>query len=138
VTGVQTCALPISALQRYLPFWVANLVERMWLALGIILATLLPLSRIVPPLYQMRVRSRVYRWYAQLRDIEERGEHEPARRDALREELDALESRVEKIAVPLSYADELYALRHHISLVRSRLLAPTATTPDRADAGVKA
>jgi TRAP transporter TAXI family solute receptor len=125
-------------LQRYLPFWVANLVERMWLALGIILAALLPLSRIVPPLYQMRVRSRVYRWYAQLRDIEERGEHEPARRDALREELDALESRVEKIAVPLSYADELYALRHHISLVRSRLLAPTATTPDRADAGVKA
>jgi hypothetical protein len=30
---------------------MANLVERMWLALGIILAVLLPLSRIVPPLY---------------------------------------------------------------------------------------
>ncbi|MEP6825817.1 MAG: TAXI family TRAP transporter solute-binding subunit, partial [Ramlibacter sp.] len=33
-------------LQRYLPFWLANLVERMWLALGIIIAILLPLSRI--------------------------------------------------------------------------------------------
>ncbi|MCM2252054.1 MAG: ABC transporter substrate-binding protein, partial [Ramlibacter sp.] len=46
-------------LQRYLPFWLANLVERMWLALGIIIAVLLPLSRIVPPLYEFRIRSRV-------------------------------------------------------------------------------
>jgi hypothetical protein len=51
-------------LQRYLPFWLANLVERMWLVLGIIIAVLLPLSRIVPPLYAFRIRSRVFRWYA--------------------------------------------------------------------------
>ena len=57
-------------LQRYLPFWLANLVERMWLALGIIIAILLPLSRIVPPLYEFRIRSRVFRWYGQLRAIE--------------------------------------------------------------------
>ena len=36
-------------------------------------------------------------------------------------ELDALEQRVERIAVPLSYVDELYALRSHIQLVRGRL-----------------
>ena len=59
-------------LQRYLPFWVANLVERMWLVMGVILALLLPLSRIVPPLYAFRVRSRIFRWYGQLRDIENR------------------------------------------------------------------
>ena len=57
-------------LQRYLSFWVANLVERMWLALGIIMAVLLPLSRVVPPLYQFRIRSRVFRWYGQLRILE--------------------------------------------------------------------
>jgi hypothetical protein len=28
---------------------------------------------------------------------------------------------VEKVSVPLSYADELYALRNHIHLVRKRL-----------------
>ena len=38
------------------------------------------------------------------------------------EELDQLEARVGKITVPLSYADELYALRNHIELVRHRLL----------------
>ena len=59
-------------LQRWLPFWLANLVERMWLALGIILAVLLPLSRVVPPLYTYRVRQRVFRWYARLRQIESR------------------------------------------------------------------
>ena len=47
--------------QRYLPFWASNLVERMWLVLGGLLVLMLPLSRVVPPLYQFRVRSRVFR-----------------------------------------------------------------------------
>jgi hypothetical protein len=109
-------------LQRYLPFALANLVERMWLALGIIIAILLPLSRVVPPLYEFRIRSRVFRWYGLLREIENRmtgGQEAPG---TLRSELDDLERQVEKITVPLSYADELYALRNHIQMVRDRLL----------------
>jgi ABC-type nitrate/sulfonate/bicarbonate transport system substrate-binding protein len=111
-------------LQRYLPFWLANLVERMWLALGIIIAVLLPLSRIVPPLYAFRIRSRVFRWYAQLRAIEERRAEEPQATPELLDELDALEQRVARVNVPLSYADELYALRSNINLVRARLKQP--------------
>jgi len=107
-------------LQRYLNFWVANLVERMWLAMGLIIAVLLPLSRIVPPLYEFRVRSRIFRWYGQLRDIENRIEGAGDNR-AILEELGNLESRAEKISVPLSYADELYALRSHIQMVRQKL-----------------
>ncbi|MBA2961619.1 MULTISPECIES: TAXI family TRAP transporter solute-binding subunit [Ramlibacter] len=114
-------------LQRYLPFWLANTVERMWLALGIIIAVLLPLSRIVPPLYAFRIRSRVFRWYAQLRAIEERGAEEPGSTPELVRELDALEHRVAQVTVPLSYADELYALRSNINLVRSRLSTARAT-----------
>jgi ABC-type nitrate/sulfonate/bicarbonate transport system substrate-binding protein len=108
-------------LQRYLSFWVANLVERMWLALGIILAILLPLSRIVPPLYQFRIRSRVFRWYGQLREIEHHMQLEDANTAHLTSELDALEQKVTRITVPLSYADELYALRSNINLVRRKL-----------------
>lgn len=107
-------------LQRWLPFWLANLVERMWLALGIILAVLLPLSRIVPPLYQFRIRSRVFRWYGQLRDIEQRLQAQPADRGELARELDELDERVGRISVPLSYADELYALRNNIDAVRRK------------------
>ncbi|MCY7369617.1 MAG: ABC transporter substrate-binding protein [Polaromonas sp.] len=109
-------------LQRYLPFWVANLVERMWLAMGIILAIMLPLSRILPPLYAFRVRSRIFRWYGQLRHIEDRvSSSNPDDNQALLDELDQLENRAEKIAVPLSYTDELYALRSNIHLVRNKL-----------------
>jgi TRAP-type uncharacterized transport system substrate-binding protein len=108
-------------LQRYLPFWLANLIERMWLALGIIIAVLLPLSRIVPPLYEFRIRSRVFRWYGQLRDIENRMQAEPASGPELARELDELDQRVGRISVPLSYADELYALRNNINLVRGKL-----------------
>jgi len=110
-------------LQRYMPWWIANLLDRMGLALAAIVAVLLPLSRIVPPLYEFRVRSRVFRWYAQLRAIEDElaGPLEPEVRQALRGRLDALDARVEKVAVPLSYADELYALRSHIGMVRGRL-----------------
>ena len=108
-------------MQRYLPFWIANLVERMWLVLGILIAIMLPLSRVVPPLYQFRVRSRVFRWYGHLRDIEDDMERGEATPDALRERLDRMEAQVEKVSVPLSYADELYALRNHIQLVRRRL-----------------
>ncbi|MBC7608677.1 MAG: ABC transporter substrate-binding protein [Polaromonas sp.] len=111
-------------LQRYLNFWVANLIERMWLVMGIIVAILLPLSRIVPPLYAFRVRSRIFRWYGQLRNIEVRIETED--NNALLQELNQLESHAEKITVPLSYTDELYALRSNINLVRKKLLRTDA------------
>ena len=112
---------PVPLLQRYLPFWLANLIERMWLVLGILLAALLPLSRVVPPLYQFRVRSRVFRWYGRLREIENDMESGQLPPTALAQALDQLEIQVEKVSVPLSYADELYALRNHIHLVRQKL-----------------
>ncbi len=111
-------------LQRYLPFWMANLVDRMWIALLSIVAVLLPLSRVVPPLVELRIRSRVFRWYGQLREIEASVASKQAAE--LLDELDDIESKVNAVQVPLSYADELYALKSHIQLVRRRLqTAPT-------------
>jgi TRAP transporter TAXI family solute receptor len=113
--------------QRYLPFWASNLVERMWLVLGGLLVLMLPLSRVVPPLYQFRVRRRVFRWYARLRDIEAkvdaRTQVKEDEQKSLLEDLDQLDRTVNKVAVPLSYADELYALRNNIYAVRKRVLA---------------
>jgi hypothetical protein len=108
-------------LQRYLPFWIANVIDRMWVALASIIVILIPLVRMIPPLYTFRIRSRVFRWYRRLREIEAQGLAGSAPHEKLLNELDALEGRVEKIAVPLSYTDQLYSLRSHIELVRSRL-----------------
>lgn len=109
-------------LQRYLPFWFANLIERMWVALSVIIVVLLPLSRILPPLYTFRVRSRIFKWYAQLRNIEDRDSPDPQVRTQLIDEINALDGMVEKIKIPLSHADELYALRSNIHLVRKKLM----------------
>jgi hypothetical protein len=108
-------------LQRYLPFWLANLIERMWPALLSIIAVLLPASRIIPPIYEFRVRSRIFRWYGQLRRIEDDLADGNAKPAELLTQLDTLEGKAERITVPLAYADELYALRSHIDLVRARL-----------------
>jgi TRAP-type uncharacterized transport system substrate-binding protein len=108
-------------LQRYLPFWLANLIDRMWVALFSIVAVLIPLSRLVPPLYAFRIRSRIFRWYRNLRQIESDAGLREKTPSELIAALDKLEARVAGITVPLSYNDELYSLRTHIDLVRERL-----------------
>lgn len=114
-------------LQRYLPFWLANLIDRMWVVLVSIIAILIPLSRVVPPLYQFRIRSRIFRWYGQLQVIENAIGRRPAKE--LARELDAIEQRVANVSVPLSYADGLYALRGHIGMVRRKAGVPAPATP---------
>lgn len=124
-----------SWLQRHLPFWLANLVQRMGLALGVILAIVLPLSRVIPPLYTFRVRSRVFRWYGRLRDIEARLDPGDTPTEALLQELDEVELQVAQIHLPLSYTNELYALRSHLQWVRRRVhggpMAPPPSPGDR-------
>ena len=67
----------------------------------------------------LRIRSRVLRWYAQLRQVEndlgERSTHDKLT------ELNDIHAHVGQITVPLSHADALYELRSHIHWVRRRL-----------------
>jgi TRAP-type uncharacterized transport system substrate-binding protein len=124
-------------LQRYLSFWLANLFDRLWVVVVALAALLIPLSKIVPPLYVWRIRSRVYRWYGQLRAVEQALEKElemgapPEQLDRARAELlrrlDDIETRVNQISIPLSYADALYGLRSHINFVRQRVRAAVKT-----------
>ena len=114
-------------LQRYLTYWMATFMDRIWVVLVALGALLLPLSRIVPPLYVWKVRSRVFRWYAQLRAVEQAIEEVPAERraqvfPAQLARLNEIEEKVNRISIPLSFADELYGLRSHINFVRKRLL----------------
>jgi TRAP-type uncharacterized transport system substrate-binding protein len=109
-------------LQRYLPFWLANFIDRMWFVLLPLVAVMIPLSRILPPLVELRVRSRVFRWYAHLRAVERALERPAPTLERLQAEIERIDGQVERIGVPLSYTHELYELRSHIDLVRKRLL----------------
>ena len=111
-------------LQRYLPFWTANLIDRLKVMLVPLLTLLLPLIKIMPPTLRWRARKKIYRWYRELQalDIESPAKHDSRTLEKLLQKLDKLEEEVRKVSVPLSYADELYSLRLHIGLVRDRLL----------------
>ncbi|RVT54045.1 TAXI family TRAP transporter solute-binding subunit [Rubrivivax albus] len=108
-------------LQRYLPFWLANFIDRMWFVLLPLLAAMVPLSRVLPPLVSLRLRSRVFRWYAHLRAIETALDAPDADLPALRDRLERTDRQVEHIGLPLAFTHELYQLRAHINLVRKRL-----------------
>ena len=121
-------------LQRYMNFWLANFFDRMWVVVVALAALLLPLSKIVPPLYVWRIRSRIYRWYGQLRAVEQELEHAHGARRAevctqLLKRLDDIEELVNQISIPLAFADALYGLRSHINFVRQRVRTLLATEP---------
>lgn len=115
-------------LQRYMSFWLANFFDRMWVVVVALGALILPLSKVVPPLYVWRIRSRVYKWYGQLRTVEQTIEEAPEEQRAeiylaQLERLNQIEEMVNQISIPLSFADGLYGLRSHINFVRQRLLS---------------
>ncbi len=121
-------------LQRYMTFWLANFFDRMWVVVVALAALLLPLSKIVPPLYVWRIRSRVYRWYGQLRTVEQELEAASAEgREqvcaGLLKRLDEIEELVNQISIPLAFADGLYGLRSHINFVRTRVKNAMAPAP---------
>ncbi|HEU4852701.1 MAG TPA: TAXI family TRAP transporter solute-binding subunit [Telluria sp.] len=119
-------------LQRYMSFWLANLLDRMWVIVVALAALWIPLSRVLPPLYVWRVRSRVFRWYGQLRKVEQQLEAADAGDDraqlgrTLLQRLDQIEEGANRVSLPLAFADVLYGLRGHINLVRQRVVAKTA------------
>jgi hypothetical protein len=99
----------------------------MWVLVVALGALILPLSKVVPPLYVWRIRSRVYRWYGQLRTVEQKVETAPEGQrmqvyQAQLKRLDEIEDLVNQISIPLSFADGLYGLRSHIQFVRKRIL----------------
>lgn len=110
-----------SFLYRWLPYDTAVVLDRLKVLLLPLVALLLPLFRIAPPLYQWRVRSRVYRWYAAVRDIDLAISSEQPDVASLRSRLQALESDVASVSVPLAYTGEQYHLRLHIHLLREEL-----------------
>jgi TRAP-type uncharacterized transport system substrate-binding protein len=111
-------------LQRWLPFWVANWIDRIKVMLVPLLALLLPISKILPPVYQWRIRRRILRWYKELKRIDLEIELEQPNAQRLRKlntTINAIEKDVAQVDVPLSYSDQLYQLRLHITLLQNKL-----------------
>lgn len=111
-------------LQRLLPFWVASLVDRAKVMLIPVVMLMMPLLRVAPPLMRWRTRRKIYLWYSDLRDIDQRLlaglsglelEQESAR-------LKEIEHQVAHVDVPLSYMEEFYHLRLHLGMLQEHVL----------------
>lgn len=111
-------------LMRYLPFWPAVFIDRMIVMIIPLLALLIPLGKIMPPLYRWRIRSKIYRWYSDLQQVDDAMHHQPLsaeKIDSLNQNLIQIENEVNKVKTPLSYADQVYNLLLHIDLVKKKL-----------------
>ena len=110
-------------LQRYVPFWVATMIDRLTVSLVVLLPVLLPLIRFAPQLYNWRIRRRILYWYGELKRLEaaDRRAGTQQSHSANLAELDRIEAAVDNIPVPLAFSDKLYELRQHIEVVRRRL-----------------
>jgi TRAP transporter TAXI family solute receptor len=125
-------------LQKYLPFWIAALADRLKYLLLPLITLALPLMRVAPPLYVWRVRSRIYRWYrivqeldhhitdrAAARDGVDASSHDTAEADDVARDMAVLHVLDRELSqrspVPLSYMQEFYNLRVHVDLLRRRL-----------------
>ena len=110
-------------LQRYLPFWAAIFVDRMVVLLVPFFVLMIPLMRILPWLYNWRISSRIYRYYGQLRFLEDEVLRTTSGRKTAEymQRLDEIESQVNRLPIPLAFNHQLYTLRQHIDLVRERV-----------------
>ncbi len=110
-------------LQRYLPFWLAVLADRLIVLLVPIFALLIPLLKVAPAIYTWRVRSKVFRCYGELKFLEDdlKSHFDPAKLDDYRSRLDALDEEAAELHVPLGFTDLVYTLREHVNLVRGIL-----------------
>jgi TRAP-type uncharacterized transport system substrate-binding protein len=110
--------------QRYLPFWLATLVDRFILFVIPAMALILPMVRALPRFMQWRVKSKIYARYGELKYLETQvsSELEAERRKHYLVQLDAIEERVNHMKVPLDHTEHIYSLRQNIDFVRRRLL----------------
>ena len=108
---------------RYLPFWLASLLNRALVVLLPMVVVVIPGLRLLPQLYRWRVNRRIHRRYSELMALEKEtlGTLTRERRAALLERLE----HIEKLAIggrtPGSHAEQLYLLREHIGFVRENL-----------------
>ncbi|MBL8495237.1 MAG: ABC transporter substrate-binding protein [Rhodocyclaceae bacterium] len=108
-------------LQRYLPFWAAVLVDRLIFLILPIFAIALPMMRVMPSIYAWRIRRRIYRWYGELKFLEQemRACEDGQNLAGFLERLDSIEDRAFRRSLPLAFQNEMYTLREHIALVRT-------------------
>jgi TRAP-type uncharacterized transport system substrate-binding protein len=126
----------VSFFYDYLPFWAATFVDSMILVLIPIGLILIPLIGITPWIYTWKNRSKYYRWYRELRNLDRELTERPppGKFKDYREKLDRIEEAVGRIHVSVVFYDELFILKEHIQMIREKLIPLDHPISERSEA----
>jgi TRAP-type uncharacterized transport system substrate-binding protein len=109
--------------QRIKPFWVASLLDRAVILILPVIGIIFPMFRLLPALYNWRMRRRILYWYRELKNLENDLPKSagPDLIEKKEQELERIEEGVRRISVPIQFSADLYNLRDHVEFVRRRI-----------------
>lgn len=113
-----------SVFTRYVPFWVASFIDRMWLLVLAIVTVAFPLFRLLPNYRQTRVRIQISTAYEDLRQIEtllQTSQNKENCEEVLAE-LDALEQAMGELVIPPDHLSQYYSLCSAVNMIRKNAL----------------
>jgi TRAP transporter TAXI family solute receptor len=112
-------------LYRYLPFWLASLIERRLLILVPFAALLFGLIQALPRLLEARMKKRLVVWYREIKALEDEvwNSSEPTRSQIAlwSDEIENIDAHASQIRIPYRYFQDVYALKQAIGVVRDRI-----------------
>jgi TRAP-type uncharacterized transport system substrate-binding protein len=110
-----------SFLQRSLPFWLAQMVQRLLILLLPVAGIIYPLWSLAPKLYAWQMRRRINRMYSELKLVErDLRVATAATRSEMLSRLEEIDARTLELKVPVSFAESTFNLRAHIRAMRAR------------------
>ncbi len=112
-----------SILQRTLPFWLAELVQRLLIIVLPLAGILYPLWSLLWKTYRWQMQQRITRLYGELRQIERssRTDANAEARARLLTRIQELERRAVELKMPKSFSEMGFNLRSHIRALKQRL-----------------
>lgn len=114
--------------QRYLPFWLAVWMDRMIVLLIPIVAIAVPAFKLLPAIYDWKVRRPIWKWYEALHKLEGDIADHPENHEKHLAEIQRIDEGVSAMPLPLSYSDPHYQLRSYVEYVQRRLESYDAET----------
>lgn len=111
-------------LQRYLPYWAANALQRLIIILVPLLAIAIPVLKTIPSLLDFKEKNRLYRRYGVLLDLERDLRARQLNASEILEasaKLDQVEQDISEMKFSLDFSDRIYTLRQHVDYVRGQL-----------------
>jgi TRAP transporter TAXI family solute receptor len=110
-------------LEKIFPYWIASNLDRLKILLIPMLTLLIPLLKGGFPLYKWSIRSKIYRWYDEVQELDLA--LEGLGKEELKNKLVEIEELKKEIKqetkVPLSYMGEYYDLIMHLELIISKV-----------------